>query len=75
MTPLLVIITEASYYYLGLVLARMPRVPGNRGFLRSYCLVPADYGRSVNPIPTRGQIIPTTLLQRRRRRGARALAR
>ena len=24
--------------------------------------LPPDFGRSVNPIPTRGQIVPTTLL-------------
>ena len=35
------------------MLARVLGVPGNQRFFRPYCLAPADFGRSDNPIPTR----------------------
>ena len=40
-------------YQSRLVLAWVPGVSGTRGFFRPYCLAPADFGRSVNPIQTR----------------------
>ena len=36
------------------MLARVPGVPGTRIFFWPYCLAPADFGRSVNPIQTMG---------------------
>ena len=49
-----VILTLSFYVDSGHVLARVPGVPGTCSFFRPYCLAPADFGRSVNPIQTRG---------------------
>ena len=39
---------------------RVSGVPGTRGFFRPYCLAPADFARSGNPMQTRGSDHITT---------------
>ena len=40
----ILIINESEWPLSGLVLARVPRVPGIRGIFGHYCLAPADFG-------------------------------